>query len=423
MAAVWDHFEFLRPGWIVIGLLLLPWLLYGSYVSLVDFAPSATAIVAAGARRDRPVAGGGGSRFDLVPPGAANASSSWRSIAATAWDRRPVGERTSWSVSFSSRAGVIGWRSCRLPPNRAVCAKSLQREPSSTPPPDDAVYRRDGTDLAAAVAVARAAIPPGYLPQLVLVSDGQQTTGDLLTTARAGERPGIHHRAARRGNSRKSRWARSALAQVQSGRAVLRRSRAQRQSGGRRGVGSVPGRLARRSGRVVARRVAGRRESRDGCVNSWMNLSPLSTRRAYALRRIRSWTTTSRPACVMAAGQPRLLLIDREPETLDPLRWALEDQQIRRRRAAAQRRADVVVAIDRLRCDRPVGRAGDRSLADPIGVAPTLRRGAGRRVVDAGGRAVVRARGLLQDAAGSRPAGPQRLGTGDGKSPAWPWCW
>ena len=44
-----------------------------------------------------------------------------------------------------------------------------------------------GTDLAAAIEVAAGAIPPSYVPHIVLLSDGNQTSGDALKAAlRAG---------------------------------------------------------------------------------------------------------------------------------------------------------------------------------------------------------------------------------------------
>src|SRR5262249_3878603 len=60
--------------------------------------------------------------------------------------------------------------------------------PRQTAPPqeDDASL---GTDLAAAIEVAAGAVPPGYAPHLVLLSDGNQTGGDALKAAlRAGVR-------------------------------------------------------------------------------------------------------------------------------------------------------------------------------------------------------------------------------------------
>jgi Mg-chelatase subunit ChlD len=51
------------------------------------------------------------------------------------------------------------------------------------------VVDRRGTDLAAAVAAAAAATRSGYVPRLVLLSDGNQTTGDALAAARAATMP------------------------------------------------------------------------------------------------------------------------------------------------------------------------------------------------------------------------------------------
>src|SRR5262249_5021084 len=46
---------------------------------------------------------------------------------------------------------------------------------------------RLGTDLAAAVEVAAGAIPAGHVPRIVLLTDGNQTTGDAAAAAlRAG---------------------------------------------------------------------------------------------------------------------------------------------------------------------------------------------------------------------------------------------
>lgn len=42
---------------------------------------------------------------------------------------------------------------------------------------------RDGTDLAAAIKTAAGYLPPGYIPHLVLLTDGNETAGDALATA------------------------------------------------------------------------------------------------------------------------------------------------------------------------------------------------------------------------------------------------
>ncbi len=44
---------------------------------------------------------------------------------------------------------------------------------------------RKGTDLAAALEVAAAAIPPFYVPRIVLISDGNPTAGDAFKAAAA----------------------------------------------------------------------------------------------------------------------------------------------------------------------------------------------------------------------------------------------
>src|SRR5262245_54042303 len=48
---------------------------------------------------------------------------------------------------------------------------------------------RQGTDIAAALQVATAAIPPSYVPRIVLLSDGNQTAGDAIRAAAAGGVP------------------------------------------------------------------------------------------------------------------------------------------------------------------------------------------------------------------------------------------
>lgn len=51
------------------------------------------------------------------------------------------------------------------------------------------VGNKQGTNIAAALEVARAAIPPSHVPRLVLLSDGNQTAGDGLRTALRGTAP------------------------------------------------------------------------------------------------------------------------------------------------------------------------------------------------------------------------------------------
>ncbi|MBX9583070.1 MAG: VWA domain-containing protein [Gemmataceae bacterium] len=48
---------------------------------------------------------------------------------------------------------------------------------------------RDGTNIAAALEVAAAAVPPSYVPRVVVLSDGNQTTGDAVKAAILGRVP------------------------------------------------------------------------------------------------------------------------------------------------------------------------------------------------------------------------------------------
>lgn len=53
-------------------------------------------------------------------------------------------------------------------------------EPIAPTPPDP---KRLGTNLQSAIEAGIAAVPPGYVPQIVLLTDGNQTQGDALRTA------------------------------------------------------------------------------------------------------------------------------------------------------------------------------------------------------------------------------------------------
>lgn len=68
-------------------------------------------------------------------------------------------------------------------------------EPDPKPRNDASVDRTDseeqnmGTNIAAAIEVARASVPPFYVPKIVLFSDGNETTGDALQAALGAKIP------------------------------------------------------------------------------------------------------------------------------------------------------------------------------------------------------------------------------------------
>ncbi len=100
----------------------------------------------------------GGNRFAVLPfasePGNARARRRWR------------GRRSRSAQSAGAAKDAPAGR------GRAV-------------PADAGGLDRKGTDLAAALEVAAAAVPPFYVPRIVLCSDGNATTGDALKAAAA----------------------------------------------------------------------------------------------------------------------------------------------------------------------------------------------------------------------------------------------
>ncbi len=85
--------------------------------------------------------------------------------------------RAAW-LAFAAEPGA--WTADRE-------ALRLNKEAPVPTDKPDATAPRPGTNIAASIEAAVAAIPPGYVPHVVLLSDGNQTTGDALRAAlRAG---------------------------------------------------------------------------------------------------------------------------------------------------------------------------------------------------------------------------------------------
>lgn len=86
--------------------------------------------------------------------------------------------------------------SVKSPPTDTTPSIADAASPVATPPSSDAKSLplvdamknpagdvRDGTNLAAAIEAAAGYMPPGYVPQIVILSDGNQTAGDALAAA------------------------------------------------------------------------------------------------------------------------------------------------------------------------------------------------------------------------------------------------
>ena len=91
-------------------------------------------------------------------------------------------------LPFASEPGTVlpGSSAREALEKRASSARAgKQAQPGAAPevPADAASLDRKGTDLAAALEVAAAAVPPFYVPRIVLCSDGNPTRGDALQAA------------------------------------------------------------------------------------------------------------------------------------------------------------------------------------------------------------------------------------------------
>ncbi|MFV1968595.1 MAG: VWA domain-containing protein [Pirellulaceae bacterium] len=84
-------------------------------------------------------------------------------------------------LPFASRAGMIQEERVDGSDRSSLLGKMNSDE--SDAPPLDEQQVRDGTDVAAAIKAAAAYLPPGYIPHLVLLTDGNETTGNALASA------------------------------------------------------------------------------------------------------------------------------------------------------------------------------------------------------------------------------------------------
>ncbi len=200
MAASWPHLEFTRPEWLW-ALLLLPLLTVYYYRSLVDlpWRQMVTSLVV------RTVV----SLFLVLALAGLNLLSATRDVFVifAVDDSLSIGEagRTA-SAEFLQQAtkdtpsnqyailpfaSVPGSFENTIPESTAAAGKSESDNVAST---DQLVIAgsvagqakekwRQGTDLQSAIDIATAGIPPHYVPHVVLLSDGNETDGDIMSTA------------------------------------------------------------------------------------------------------------------------------------------------------------------------------------------------------------------------------------------------
>jgi len=97
-------------------------------------------------------------------------------------DPARVGDHKVMYLPFASQAGVLAKERPQNPRDRKdnvtnPASEGSSNQTSQTP------FDRNATDIAAAIRSAAGAMPPDYVPRIVLLTDGNQTSGDALQAA------------------------------------------------------------------------------------------------------------------------------------------------------------------------------------------------------------------------------------------------
>jgi len=335
--------ELTRPLWLL-GLAALPALVYFFYRTLVDFARWQRvlslwlrgAIVVllilalAGLNLVRPTR-------ELFVVFAVDRSQSIGTLGAEAIDAflsraaAHAGSNQFAVLPFASEPGSVRTGALALEDIRRLHRpESRQELPAGQPPsePADAAgLDRVGTDLAAALEVAAAAVPPFYVPRIVLISDGNPTTGDALKTAAAlrGKVEVLTVSVPGRTDPEVQLSAVSAPAQVLQGEPfnveILIDANHDDDQGrvevyrGDVKVADQPVKIKKGENRVVLKQTI-----------DLGGLTPITARlKGYKDTLL---DNNSDFGLVSVAGKPRVLLVESDPDQAKHLTWALEEQNM-----------------------------------------------------------------------------------------------
>jgi Mg-chelatase subunit ChlD len=342
--------ELTRPWWLL-GLAVLPGLIYYFYRSLVDFArwqrvlslllrgalvfllllalgglslirPTRDLFVIFAVDRSESIGEPGNKAADdYVAKSAAHAGTN--RFAVLPFAAEPGSLRDGADV-LKERENAAAASGTAKPP-----APATPTIPGGPPPepPDAMGLDRKGTDMAAALEVAAAAIPPFYVPRIVLISDGNPTFGDALKTAASmrGKVELLAKPLPGRTEPEVQLSSVAAPAQVLQGEPfqveVLVDSN-HADDAGRIEVYRGDIKVADQAVKLKAgeNRVALKQTIDAG------GLTPITARlKGYQDTLL---DNNSDFALVSAAGKPRVLLLESEPDQGKHLTWALEEQNI-----------------------------------------------------------------------------------------------
>ena len=187
------------------------------------------------------------------------------------------------------------------------------------------VANKHGTNIAAALEIARAAIPPSHVPRLVLLSDGNQTTGDALRTALHGGVPVLTVPLTTRQEPEVQVSAVNVPPQIRDGEpfyveVVIDSNHADE--------GEVE--VFRGAHRVVSEKV----KIKAGANTFRFRQQVTGERMAEYTARIKGFQdklldNNSAKGLVFSNGKPRVLLVDTDPKQARHLAFALEQEGIK----------------------------------------------------------------------------------------------
>ena len=184
MSNSWLPFEMTRPAWLL-ALAVLPFLVYYSVRSLVDFskwqmrasllirlAVAALLVLALAGMTWLTTTKSLYVVFAIDDSLSVGDDSRKAAEAFVTEASKSIGNNKAAFVRFANEPGVIQEE------------KLIAPRPAGSPAASSATDEvAKGTNIAAAIEVAAAAIPPFYVPKIVLLSDGNQTTGDAIKAA------------------------------------------------------------------------------------------------------------------------------------------------------------------------------------------------------------------------------------------------
>ena len=325
MIAAIGGFELLRPGWLAVALLLLPWLFVWRYRSLVHASP---------ARQ----------RFSLVLR-AVQWSCLVLALAGLSWNYRTQERFVVVALDRSASVGRAGFDRANQwavemqqhAGHNRVAVMEFAGEPGRLQSSWSPAEVRDGgdvthgeamrTNLAKVIDQAAASVPSGYVSHLVMATDGIETEGDALSSAvndgicisvvelPRDEQPQVQvsdvnlPADVRLGEPFDVEVTITANYEG-SGRLSLFRNDLRVDVGTSNRVSFPAGETVLRLRQQVDEASAAVFTARiDADGDTLLDDNALS-------------------GITVATGQPRVLIVDSRPETIRPLRWALEEHEM-----------------------------------------------------------------------------------------------